>query len=433
MRGYGSAWACLALGVVCSAQARAQNVGESLVAPDLPLQYDRGRNESVLDRPRPEYEALGLRLGSFTLFPRLDSEVGFSDNVYAVKSPRTSDGYVAFAPRATLSNNDIRYSLDVSAGYAGRRYFSESQRDENTWFAGANGRFDANSSLSLSARLRASRAVEPRTSAAVPLTASEPVQYRQNEAGATINFTGGKTRGQLTFDYNGFTFASVRTFAGTVLDQSSRNRDVYRGGGRGEISISADTSVFVQLGYEKSDYRTPLAVGVPNRTSEQLRALVGASFDVTSLIRGALSAGYVRRSYNAAIYPDISGWAAEGRIQYFVSPLTTVTLNLRRTVEDASFQDTSGFFATSANLRADHELLRNLLLYAQAGYEIDTYQGRGATVPDVKVWRLGAGARYFMNRTIGIGFSYAHDSRTSNAVANAYTENRGLISLILQR
>ncbi len=432
MRGYHSIIVSV-LGLACATQAQAQNVGESLVAPDLPLQFDRGRNESVLDRARPEYEALGLQLGSFTLFPRVDTELGFSDNVYAIRSPRTGDGYVTVAPRASLSTNATTYALDLSAGYAGRRYFSETQRDENTWFAGANGRLDATSSVSFAGRFRASRLVEPRTSAAVPLTASEPIQYRQNEAGATASFTGGKARGQLSFDYNGFTFSDVRTFGGTVLDQASRNRDVYRGAGRGEISVSADTSVFVQLGYEKSDYRVPLSVGVPNRTSDQVRALLGASFDVSSLIRGAISAGYVRRNYTASIYPDISGWAAEGRVQYFASPLTTITATVRRTVEDASFQDTSGFFATSGSVRADHELLRNLLLYGQAGYEVDTYQGTGATVPDVKIWRAGAGARYFLNRTIGLAFSFSHDSRTSNAVANAYTENRGLISIVFQR
>ncbi|RYF11461.1 MAG: hypothetical protein EOO77_19315, partial [Oxalobacteraceae bacterium] len=45
-----------------SAPVFAQNVGDSFVVPNLPIQYDRGRNTGVLDRSRPEFDALGVKV-----------------------------------------------------------------------------------------------------------------------------------------------------------------------------------------------------------------------------------------------------------------------------------------------------------------------------------------------------------------------------------
>src|ERR1017187_2649502 len=45
------------------APAQPRNLGDNFVTPSLPLEYDRGQNPGVLDRQRPEYEALGIRLG----------------------------------------------------------------------------------------------------------------------------------------------------------------------------------------------------------------------------------------------------------------------------------------------------------------------------------------------------------------------------------
>ena len=44
--------------------------------------FARDRNVSVKDRPHPEYEALGVRWGSFHAYPKVQADVGYDSNIF---------------------------------------------------------------------------------------------------------------------------------------------------------------------------------------------------------------------------------------------------------------------------------------------------------------------------------------------------------------
>ncbi len=54
-----------------------------LLQGDIPFEYSRERNISVTDRARPEYNAIGIPAGGFTILPNVDISPGFTDNVYS--------------------------------------------------------------------------------------------------------------------------------------------------------------------------------------------------------------------------------------------------------------------------------------------------------------------------------------------------------------
>ncbi|QCI79570.1 hypothetical protein E6W36_08535 [Hankyongella ginsenosidimutans] len=45
------------------------------------------------DRPRPEYAPVGVRLGSFFLYPSLAVDASYTDNVFAEAEDKSSDGF----------------------------------------------------------------------------------------------------------------------------------------------------------------------------------------------------------------------------------------------------------------------------------------------------------------------------------------------------
>src|SRR6266699_1072721 len=49
------------------------------------------RGQSVVERPRPEYDPLGIRFGSFFLYPRAELDEVYNDNVFATKTGTKSD------------------------------------------------------------------------------------------------------------------------------------------------------------------------------------------------------------------------------------------------------------------------------------------------------------------------------------------------------
>ena len=402
-------------------------MGDNFVNPTLPLEYDRGRNTGVLDRSRPEYEALGVHVGGFTLHPRIEATFGWTDNVYE-NAAKVSDGYFDIAPAAQLTSNWGRHDLSLDGGATLRRFLHEKRRDQDGWHLGASGRYDISGSGSIAASLRTERASEPATSAAYPTAAAEASQYQVTTAQISPSYAFGRIKVQITYNFATYAFDPVHTFANTNINQGNRDSTLHSGTLRGEYALSPDTSVFLQTTFDNLTYSQPLLLGVANRDSHTYRGLAG----LTAKIRGSVGVGYITRRYLSPLYQNLSGLTAEAKLDYFVNPLTTVSLTGRRVVEDASNINSGGFINNSIALRADHELLRNLLLDAQIAYEHDSFQGVSQTIDII---RVGAGARYIANRNIGFGLSVTHDSRSASGILGlaSYGETRVMASVVVQK
>jgi hypothetical protein len=412
--------------------AHAQAADANLVLPNLPLDYDRGKNTSVLQRERPEYQAQGVRAGSFLVYPKLELGAGFTDNAYQVDNNKDGDVYALIAPSIAANSNWSTNELNLNAGARLRRFASETPRNETNYNLDVSGRLDATRSLTFNTLLRTARSTEARSSAASPQDAAEAIQYQQTTASVGSAFAGARVRGQVAVSVDNFNFSDVRAFSGATISQQGRDQTLLRTTARGEYAVSPDTSLFLQAGYTDTSYRRPLSTGISNRDSKEINVIGGASFDLSALIRGGIGIGYIDRRYQAPIYRDISGLSAEARVEYFPTQLTTVGFNIRRTVQDSFFGNSSGFFATAAALRVDHELLRNLLLNAQVGYEQDDFVNQDSKS---KVVRYSVGGRYLLNRDFGFGLVVGRDNRSARGTVGlqAFDETRALLSLVLQR
>ena len=85
--------------LMCATAASAQT--SSLLLPPATSSndaYDRGHNVSVAERPHPEYDALGIRVGSFILNPQLSTSLSYSSNVFNDNRNKKSDVFVGFEP-----------------------------------------------------------------------------------------------------------------------------------------------------------------------------------------------------------------------------------------------------------------------------------------------------------------------------------------------
>ena len=83
--------------------------------------------------------------------------------------------------------------------------------------------------------------------------------------------------------------------------------------------------------------------------------------------------------YQVSGLGSISGFDAGGRLVYNVTRLTTATFTgLRTVIPSNPTIGTTGtsYLATTVAGNIDHELLRNLLLNANVGYENDSFPGR---------------------------------------------------------
>jgi len=99
-----------------------------------------------------------------------------------------------------------------------------------------------------------------------------------------------------------------------------------------------------------------------------------------------------------------------------VTRLTTLTLNASRAVNttNPSIGNGTGYLTSVGALNVDHELLRNVLLNANVGYEIDEFQGLSRTD---NVFTAGAGVKYLVNRNLYLGGTYTYQQRSSTGTA----------------
>lgn len=383
--------------------------------------FQRDRNVSVRQRPHPGYEALGLREGAFMVWPKITTTVEYNDNIFATGQDTVSDTIWHVTPEIDLTSNWSRHELDAYVRSTINRYSSNTSENTNDYSVGANGRLDVLRTAQITAGGDFSRLTEPRTSAPSQAlgTLSHPTQYELLSAYLSGAREFNRLRLSARLDARNFTY----TNRSGNPQQHDRDRLLTIYTGRADYAVSPDTAVFLQIAANNRDYRlsaTPSVLatypGFQSRDSKGVEALVGANFEVSALARGEIGVGYIKQSFDNATFKDISGFGARAQVEWFPTQLTTVTFTGSRTIEDAGIIGASGYLSTNLGAQVDHELLRNVILSANASYGNDDYKGI-----DRQDKRYGAGisGTYLLNRSVGVTVGYNYFKQNSRGAAGS--------------
>jgi len=403
-----------------------------LVRPVMPDDFDRGRNESVAERARPDYDPIGIHAGSFVLRPRVETGLGYDSNIYLMKQDKTDAAYAVLAPSLQASSAWSRHALNFTASTNLRRYFGESDRNETTWNAGTLGRLDLTSSFSLTGEAQFAKLAENTLSGAIASQQAAFSRYRRDYYSLRGEYRSGQLRSFLKADETVFRFSDMNLSDGTFIDQGDRDRNVKRVVGQVEYAFTPSVSAYGQGTYDWTNYdRALLLSGDDNRDSEAYRMIAGFNFDLAGMMRGTLGAGYIRRNFDSVLYRTVSGLSVEGRVEFFPSELTTVTVQAQRLLEDSNINQTTAFFSNTLSTRVDHELLRNLILNARGELEYQDYLNS-----DRHNWlyRASTGARYLVDNRFSVALNAQYASRTTQAgYSSGFSDFRGQLSLIIQK
>lgn len=400
--------------------------------------FRRDRNISVLERPHEGYEALGVRAGGFVLWPKLTGTAEYNDNIFATSADQVGDTVFRLTPQLNIASDWSRHSLQAHAQGSFNRFAQNSDQDTDDYSFGADGRLDVLRSATVSSGIDLSRFTEPRTSTGTEGQAF-PVEYRLT----TAYLAGARTFNRLKLsgrvDWSKYDYLDR---AGN-FPQDDQDRQVTVALARVDYAVSPDTAVFIEVSGNDHHYRlssSPIVDGVPtfpdfvDRDSKGVSALVGANFELATLIRGEIGVGYIEQRYKDSAFPDYSGLGARAQVEWFPTQLTTVTVTGSRSVEDAALAGASSYLSTDFGLEVDHELLRNLILSANGTFGDDNYRGIDRT--DKRIG-LGLSASYLMNRHVGLKLAYNHFKNSSSGADVAeefrhYTVDRVGLTLTLQ-
>jgi hypothetical protein len=184
---------------------------------------------------------------------------------------------------------------------------------------------------------------------------------------------------------------------------------------------------------------TAIPIGTPTRDFNDVSLLAGIDYEATGFLRYRLLVGYETRTFTSAAYKTISAPIVEGSVIWNVTGLTTITAEAARRIQDSAAEATVGLTESAVALRVDHELYRNILLRASAGYTDDEYsQNRGRQ----SLITAGIGATYLLNRNMQISASYDFSARhspspvsgltgttSSQQLGESYNDNRFVVQI----
>ncbi len=385
------------------------------------------RGETVTTRPRPNYDAVGTRLGGFNLYPEATLEFMYDDNILAVDKDAPEefdldDLIITLAPAIALRSDWSRHALNMGGRVSAGRYNEYSSQDFTDYELWADGNIEFGRSL-LGARISHNHLHELRTSANDERTVF-PTEFNVDNVAVIYRYAPNRfyARGSLEFTNYDFdkTLRIPEFRPPNYNDNDDRDRLVTDVRLRGGYLISPSYSMFLEGRLYDFDYDLEEDRHGVKRDSDGYDVLIGSEFDLSGVTSGEVFLGYRNIEYVDIRFQTQDGPMFGANIDWNITQLTTVTLlGSQRlygtTVVVAGEGPASGIETVELGVVANHELRRNIILNLELRGSNEEFL-QTTREDDVVIFRLGG--EYLLNRNWRLNAGYTYQKRDSNT-ANA--------------
>lgn len=384
--------------------------------------FGRDRNIGVLERRRPDYTPEPVHVGTLELLPRIAVGAGYDDNLYAQPDDRIGDAYLRIRPRVSLMRPSPTLKLLLNGELDLLRYADRSSENVTQYAVDAGALYTISRSDTLNLTLRNGRYSQERVSPDSPTQAARPIRFTLSGGTATYTHVFNRLRLRGVVDVEKRDYSDSVTPSGDPIDQDFRDHTAYSGTAIGEYALSPSIALFVAGTLNKRDYREREGP-VPARDSTGFELAGGASFELGRKARGSLRLGYLRQDYRAAAFKDVSGLLVRGELAYFLTPLVTITGTVDRGVRETGVNGATGYLATNMTLRADYELLRNLII--SVGGELEKRDFNDIDRRDDR-WTWRAGASWLLSKRMALRLDLQRRNQSSEGATagRSFADNR---------
>lgn len=374
--------------------------------------------QTVMTRPRPDYDPLGVRAGSFLFYPSIGVSETWDSNIFATPTRDKSDLYTTESPGLAVNSDWNRNALNFNTNGQFKQYMTHTTENVNNGSVDMNGRYDISNGEYVIADGGYALLHEDRASPDSPVNAKNPVQY--TTTGGYLAYVYGLHRIGFRIDstITSYAYNNQATFAGALIPQTYRDRIEYVVAPRVSYEFIPGYTAFVRvLGnvrqYNQQDQFELALLGFSaRRNSHGGEVDAGATVELTRIITAELYVGYLEQIYEARfLFPNVSGPAGGGNILWNITPRTSLKGSLSQSVAETDLVGASGSNETNFTVTAEQEVLRNVLASASIGYVRDDYVGISRLD---NTYGADIGLRYLMNRNIRLTSDISYSSRQSS-------------------
>lgn len=421
----------LALGIIISSapSAFAQSGGVPTVGPAPRIE----RADDRTTYERDAYKPLGIRLGSFLLFPTLEADETFNDNIYATSAAtgRTASFVQLLKPSLELRSQWSVHELNLFARSGFGFYSADASQDFQDVSVGATGRLDIQRDWNVYGGASFTHGHEE---LGTPNTISgtfQPSFYNQTTAnlGYYQAFRALSVRLDGRLDNYNFFNNGQGPSQGFILN-TDRNRTEFRETLRVGYEFSPGYQIWTRGGLNQRVYATvPDSFGL-NRNSNGWEVLGGIAIDFGGITSLEAFAGYLQQNYVSGQFSTIS--AATFGLTGYWNPVRELWVKpfVRRTVDDSSLSNAASYLNTAFGLDVTYDARPNIRVEGHGDYSIADYSavsvGNGRYD---QYYTFRVGVLYQPTRNFYVGPQYQFIHRTSNQFNSDYDQNVVMLRL----
>ena len=368
---------------------------------------------------------LGIRAGAFVVKPAVELSGGYDSNPPRQTQKQGSPLWMV-APELLIKSDWSRHELQFDLRGAFTGYPDLPNYDRPMLDLKARSRIDitARTRAELEARynLQADSPGDPNS----PKDAAKPPRY--TTVGGTAALVQRLNRLEFTLKGNADrrAYQDATLNDGTTLSLDDRNYNQVGGTLRGSYEVSPGIKPFLEAGIDRREHEPVSAF----RDSDGRTLRAGLQFELTRKLTGELSAGLLTRDYDNPAFANVRAPLVDAALTYFMTPLTTVKLEMKTTVDESILPGVSGSLTRDYGLQVDHSFRRWLIGTLRFGYGTDDYEG---SVREDERYRVSAGLVYKMSREIWLKGEVRQDWLRSNVGGVDYTASAVLFGVRLQR
>jgi hypothetical protein len=386
---------------------------------------------SPREQEAENYGPQGIRLGSFMLFPTLELNEVYDDNIYATSPQKTGSFVQIVKPGIELRSNWSSNMLNFYARGGFGFYSADSTQNFQDITVGTDGRLDITRDSNFYGGASYSRSHEALGSPNSPAGAFQITQYNQysGNVGYYQQFNRIRVRLDGRLDKYDFLDNGLGVAQG-VIPNSDRNRLELRESLRVGYEFIPGYEIWTRGTLNQRNYdHVPDSQGL-NRNSSGWDVVGGFTFGFSSITSIEVFAGYVQQNYVDPSFQTVqvptfglTGYWSPTR-QIIVKPF------VRRTIDDSGLTNSSAYLNTSGGLDVAYNFRPNIQIDGHADYSIADYQtAAGLAGRYDQYLTLRGDVLYSPIPRFFIGPSYQFTHRTSNQVGIGYDDNQILLKL----
>jgi hypothetical protein len=373
------------------------------------------------------YEPLGIRAGSFVLYPSLTTTLGQTSNAVGAAGGAAGT-FVILSPELSLRSDWARHeaTLDLSGSF---EHFPNGAADDRPKFeARATGRIDAGDMWTVPLSADYAFTTQAISDPDFPAGVDFPPGVHGLKGSIGVDRTGpaviqAEAKVNRTIYENG-------TSGGLVVDQGDRTNTVFGARLRLGYAVTPSLAPFVEGELARREFDRTVDSDGLRRSGDLLFLRAGIAVDRGPILTGGLAVGFGIATFDDPALAAIRAFVVDGNVMWSPTALTTVTFDAATAFNPSTDLASAGSAVYDASAALAYAWRTNVSLQAKLAARHERFQGTGDVDTDATA-RLAA--TWKLNRMLWLTGAYEHEWLTSTAPGRAFQADAVRVELKAQR